>query len=375
MLHFLEALSFWGAPAWHWAALSALLPGSLVLGWLLGGIVLAVLRRLAKSTAATWDDQLVHVARGPTRLFAGALVFRAILSLLALDGRVGQLGRAVGGALLAFALAAFAWRFVDFVVRLIETRATSDGADPSLSRGLRTQAKVIGRVLHVVVFFVGVALVLIQFEVLRAVGVSLLASAGVAGVVLGLAAQRPIGTLLAGIQLSITQPVRLGDEIVIEGEFGTVEELTLSYAVVRTWDERRLIVPITRFLEQPFQNWTRMTPELVGVVLLPVDYSAPIELLRREAIAYVQLHPLWNRARAELKVTAAGERTITLRILASASDATRAFDLRCDVREHMITYLQALDGGAYLPKERFAASEDARPRGRDDDDPETKLHN
>jgi len=376
MPHYLETMRLWGAPAWQWLALAALLPAAVMLGWALGTGVIAMARALTARTGATSDEQMVQLVRGPMQLFAGALTFRASISLLSLQGAAGELGGAIGSSLIAFAVAAFAWRLVDFVVRMIELRATHDGADPLRSRGLRTQARVIGRILHVVVFVVGVALVLVQFDVLRSVGVSLLASAGVAGIVFGLAAQRSIGTLLAGIQFSITQPVRLGDQIVIESEFGTIEELTLSYAVVKLWDQRRLIVPIAHFLEEPFQNWTRMTPELVGAVSMHVDYSAPIELIRREALAYIQQHPMWNRDTAKLQVTEVGERTITIRILASADDASRTFDLRCDVREHMIAYLQDLDSGAYLPKERFAASEDARPRGRDDDDgPETKLKN
>lgn len=375
MPQYLETMRLWGAPAWQWLTLALLLPGAMAVGWALGAGVIAVTRALTSRTAATWDEQMVELGRGPMKLFAGALTFRAAISLLSLRGAAGELAGAIGSALVAFAVAAFAWRLVDFVVRMIELRATNDGADPMRSRGLRTQARVIGRILHVVVFVVGVALVLVQFDVLRSVGVSLLASAGVAGIVLGLAAQRSIGTLLAGIQFSITQPVRIGDQIVIEGEFGTVEELTLTYAVVKLWDQRRLIVPITHFLEEPFHNWTRIAPELVGVVTMHVDYSAPIELTRREALAYIQQHPLWNRNTAKLQVTEAGERTITIRILASADDASRTFDLRCDIREHMIAYLQGLDSGAYLPKERFAASEDARPRGRDDDDPETQLKN
>jgi small-conductance mechanosensitive channel len=376
MSQFLELLRHfrvWDAPAWQWLALVALLPTALSLGWGLGGLVLVGLRALAKRTVVTWDDQMVRLMAAPTRLIAAAMIFRVGLRLLSARGAPAELGLALAGALAA---AAFGWKLVDFVVGLIESRATHEGADPSAGRGLRTQAKVIGQILHVVVFLVGLALVLVQFDVLRSLGVSLLASAGVAGIVLGIAAQRSIGTLLAGIQLSITRPVRLGDQIVIEGEFGTVEEMTLSYAVVKLWDQRRLVVPITRFLEHPFQNWTRMTPELIGVVLMQVDYSAPIELIRREALAYIAGHPHWNGGTSELRVTDAGERAITLRILASANNATLTGDLRCDIREHMITFLQSLESGAYLPKERFAASEDARPRGRDDDDdPETKLKN
>ena len=274
------------------------------------------------------------------------------------DAPLWQWAARIGGTLVVLVGAAIAWKLVGFAVRAIEARATAEGSDPQRARGVVTQAKVLGRVLHIAVVVVGGALVLVQYDVLRTVGVSLLASAGVAGIVLGVAAQRPIGALLAGLQLSFTQPVRIGDQVVVEGEFGTVEELTLSYAVVKLGDQRRLVVPVTHFLEKPFENWTRMDPALVGAVVLHVDFKAPIETLRREALAFIETHPCWDGVTRTLAVSEMGPRTMTLRASASAADAERMFTLRNDLREHLITCLQDLDGGAYLPKDRIGHADD-----------------
>jgi small-conductance mechanosensitive channel len=275
----------------------------------------------------------------------------------------------IGGTLLVLLVSLGAWKLVGFAVRAIEARVTAEGADVQRARGIVTQAKVIGRVLHLAIVIVGGALVLVQYDVLRTVGLSLLASAGVAGIVLGVAAQRPIGALLAGLQLSFTQPVRVGDQIVIEGEFGTVEELTLSYAVVRLGDLRRLVVPVAYFLEKPFENWTRVDSALVGTVVLHVDFKAPIELLRREALAFIETHPCWNGEARALTVSEMGVRTLTLRVSASAADADRLGTLRNALREHLVTVLQDLDGGAYLPKDRIGHADDMPPAPLEGGDP------
>jgi small-conductance mechanosensitive channel len=275
----------------------------------------------------------------------------------------------LGGTLLVLLGSVAAWKLVGFAVRAIEARVTAEGADVQRARGIVTQAKVIGRVLHIAIVIVGGALVLVQYDVLRTVGLSLLASAGVAGIVLGVAAQRPIGALLAGLQLSFTQPVRVGDQIVVEGEFGTVEELTLSYAVVKLGDQRRLIVPVTYFLEKPFENWTRMDPALVGTVLLQVDFKAPVALVRAAALDFIEKHPCWDGVTRELTVSEMGLRTLTLRVSASAADADRMFTLRNALREHLVTFLQDLDGGAYLPKDRIGHADDTPPPPLEGGDP------
>jgi hypothetical protein len=174
----------------------------------------------------------------------------------------------------------------------------------------------------------------------RQFGVSLLASAGLAGVILGFAAQKSLTTLLAGIQIAISQPIRLDDVVIVEGEWGRIEEITLTYVVVRIWDQRRLIVPITHFLDNSFQNWTRTSAEILGTVYFHADYTVPMDKLRKHLKQVLENSPLWDGRVWGLIVTDAKEQTVELRALVSAENASKAWDLRCHVREEMITYLQ-----------------------------------
>src|SRR5690606_17987646 len=180
---------------------------------------------------------------------------------------------------------------------------------------------------------------LMVFPAVRQVGATLRASAGIAGLVAGRAARPALTNLLAGLQIALTDPVRQGDLVVIEGETGTVEEITATYVVILTWDQRRLIVPLGYFLERSFQNWSRRNPALLGTVLLRVDHGAPTEALRAELTRVVEASPLWDRRVCKLQVTDAGERTIELRALVSAADPGALFDLRCEVREALLAWL------------------------------------
>jgi len=157
----------------------------------------------------------------------------------------------------------------------------------------------------------------------------------------GFAAQRSISNLLAGFQLAFTQPIRLDDVLVVEGEWGRVEEITFTYVVLKIWDERRLVLPLNYFIEKPFQNWTRSSAQLLGTAFLYVDYTVPVEALRTELSRLLAANPLWDQRVCALQVTDSKERTIELRCLMSAANASALFDLRCFVREHMMTFLQA----------------------------------
>jgi small-conductance mechanosensitive channel len=200
---------------------------------------------------------------------------------------------------------------------------------------------------------VGGALVLLQFDVFRAIGTSLLASASVAGILVGLAAQRSLATVLAGLQLSLTQPLRVGDLIVMDGESGTIEEITLTYVVVQLWDLRRLVVPITKFLDAPFQNWTRSGTDILGTVLVHADYRVPVDTVRRELERFVRTRPEWDGRTVSLQVTDATDRTLQLRALVSSADSSRSWSLRCAVREHLVGFLQGLEDGRFLPRARL----------------------
>ena len=208
------------------------------------------------------------------------------------------------------------------------------------ARRISTQLNVIQRVWGFLVILVAVSLILMTFDKIRQIGVSLLASAGIAGIIVGFAAQRSIATLIAGIQIAITQPIRTDDVVIVENEWGMIEEITLTYVVVRIWDQRRLIVPITFFIEQPFQNWTRKTAELIGTVFIYADYRVPIDELRRELEKIVAETPLWDKRVAKMQVTNATDKTIELRALVSAENSSNAWELRCLVREKLISCLQ-----------------------------------
>jgi small-conductance mechanosensitive channel len=234
----------------------------------------------------------------------------------------------------------------------LAARVREAGKDEMESRGLRTQLILLERVVSVVIVVFALAVALIRFDFVRSVGLSLLASAGVAGIILGFAAQKSLSGIIAGIQISVTQPVRIGDTVVIEGENGAIEEINLTYIVVRVWDGRRLVVPIAKFLDTTFQNWTKVSPELVGTVTIQADFTTPVDRVRKELDEIVRDHPKWDGRTCTLEVTESLASTLTLRALVSSADASKNWDLRCEVREKLIAFLRDHEGGAYLPRAR-----------------------
>ena len=229
-----------------------------------------------------------------------------------------------------------------------------------MSRKARTQIALLRKFMGALIGVVAVALILMSFTAIRNLGTSLLASAGAAGIIFGIAAQRSIGNVVAGFQILFTQPLRIDDAVMVEGEWGTVEELTLTYVVVRLWDLRRLILPITYFIEKPFQNWTRSSSNILGTVFFWVDFDADIESLRQLFLKVVEANPLWDRAAANLQITDASESGLQVRCLVSAADAGRLWDLRCQVREALFTAIRA-SGKPIWPQRRFRGLEGAAP--------------
>jgi hypothetical protein len=236
-----------------------------------------------------------------------------------------------------------------------------DVPDNLRARRLRTQVRVAGRVVIVGIFVLAVAIMLLTFPRGRALGASLLASAGIAGVFASVAARSTLGNLVAGLQIAFAEPIRLDDVVVIEDEWGNVEEITLTFVVVRLWDRRRLILPTSYFLERPIQNWTRYSADIVGSVHLYVDYSTPVDEVRAELGRILASSRLWDGQVSILQVIDATERTMLLRALVSASTAPRAWDLRCEVREHLLAWLQRTHPGS-LPRLRAEADLDAPGR-------------
>ena len=214
-----------------------------------------------------------------------------------------------------------------------------DTEDNLLARKHLTQVRVLIRTADVLLVIVTIGAALMTFEPVRQYGVSLFASAGVAGLVAGLAARPVLSNLFAGMQLAMTQPIRIDDHVVIENEWGSIEEINSTYVVVRIWDMRRLIVPLTYFIEKPFQNWTRESSSILGTAMIYVDYRAPVGIIRDKLTEIVKASPKWDGRALGLQVTDARESTLELRCLMSASNAGNAFDLRCEVREKLIAFI------------------------------------
>lgn len=340
----------WGELAWSVTVLAV----AAIAGRVLSGATLRGLERWGGRSKAAVDHAIVAHVRGPVRWLGPLLGVQLAFDLVTLPK---DLIDVVQHALLLLVIGVSAWLAVAMVrvlERVIAGRWDMTAQDNLRARALRTQMRGLGNVLTFVVVVAAVAAMLTTFKRVRALGAGLLASAGVAGVVLGFAGQKSLSTVLAGLQIAITQPIRVDDVVVVEGEWGRIEEITLTYVVVKIWDLRRLVVPVVYFIEKPFQNWTRNAADLIGVVELRLDYSIPLDALRGEfqrVLGESRESGLWDGKTSALQVTDLSERTMLVRLLMSARDASTAFDLRCNVRERLITYVQQHHAGA-LPRVR-----------------------
>jgi len=240
-------------------------------------------------------------------------------------------------------ISAITWIIIN-VLKIIKKRILKkydiSKADNLRARKIQTQYVILENTIIFIVLVLAVGIALMTFRSIRNVGISILTSAGIAGIIVGFAAQRVLGTIMAGIQIAITQPIRFDDVVIIEEEWGRIEEITLTYVVVNLWDKRRLVVPSTYFLENVFQNWTRTQADILGTVFLYTDYSVPLKPLRKELTRLLKSSPLWDGEVNLIQVTETSEKTIELRALMSARNSGEAFDLRAFVREGLIDFLQ-----------------------------------
>jgi small-conductance mechanosensitive channel len=278
--------------------------------------------------------------RGLTRL--GVAVLAAVIVLPVLQFGDPWLGYLRHGLSVLF-IALLGWTVIVVINLLSDLRARRyriDVEDNLHARKFLTQIRVLQRTAVVFVGIVTLAVILLTFDSVKQYGAGLFASAGVAGLVLGLAARPVLSNLIAGIQIAITQPIRIEDAVIVEGEWGWIEEIATTYVVVRIWDWRRLIVPLSYFIEKPFQNWTRESGSVIGSVFWHVDYRTPIEAFRQEMKDVVAASEYWDQQVVVLQVTDVTRQTIELRGLMSARTSPRAWDLRCEVRERMIVWLQ-----------------------------------
>ena len=323
---------------WLWAV--AVLAAAWIAGLVAHAIIFWILGRLARRPGRVLEASLNRHARRPSRW-----LLPVVAMLLALPAApMSDLVR--GGLQHLFSLvliAGGAWCIMLAVAvfsDLIAARYRVDVADNLAARRIATQVQVMRRVVGVIVAILALSLMLLTFPGAQAIGTSMLASAGLAGLVVGMAMRPTLSNLVAGIQIALTQPMRLEDAVIVENEWGWIEEITSTYVVVRLWDWRRMVLPLTYFIEHPFQNWTRSSSQLIGTVFLMLDFRTPLAPLREELQRLCEASPQWDRRVCVMQVTDANEQAMQIRMLVSSTDSGRNFDLRCQVREGLICYVQ-----------------------------------
>ena len=332
---------------WVGTAATALLALALALLFeLIGGAM--VLRVLHENTVS---GTVARRARGAVRFALPLLALQVVWGLAAESlphlQQVQRLNSLALIAVLTWMVAASITAASDALIRLNPYEVE----DNLRARRVLTQTRVLSRTLVFLVVLIGISLGLMSFPMVRHLGTSLLASAGVAGLVIGLAAKSVLGNLLAGIQLALTQPIRYDDVLIVQGQWGRVEEISSTYVVLHLWDERRLVVPLQWFIDNPFENWTRTTARLVGSIFWSVDYGMPIEPLRTEMQRLCREAREWDGKVCVLQVSDTTEKTMQLRGLASSVDSGKSWDLRCKLREGLIAFMQR-EYPQYLPRNR-----------------------
>jgi small-conductance mechanosensitive channel len=334
----------------------ALFAGGAVFAGLLAHVLLfGLLRRVARRTDSAWNMSVAQRTATPARIVFPLVLLEIVLPDLGLNQ--GLRGASEHGLDLAL-IACAGWlllRVVDVLGDVATTHALpGPEAESATARRRLTRFHILRRALGVLIVTVTLAAMLLTFDKVRTLGASLLASAGIAALLVGLAVRPTVSNLLSGLQLAFTEAIRIGDAVIVEGEEGDVEEITFTYVSVRLWDGRQLILPIGYFTEKPFQNWTRRSTARQGTVVLFADYTVPVGAVRERLRTMVEAHPLWDKKAWALEVTDATERTVQLRALVSAADGGALWKLRCDVREQLIDFLQTEHPGC-LPKVRTHA--------------------
>ena len=335
---------------------STLISTSFLIAALVAGIafylVLSfILSRLSRRVKSPWSTILFGRLRGPVRILVPLLMLMLVTPTLTFSARTHEFIQHLFS--ICF-IAVIAWLGCEGIMAgrdIILGRFDVGVRDNLKARVIHTQLTVLVRIVMVIGIVIAGAGILMTFDKIRQVGMSILASAGILGIIIGFAAQRSLATLIAGLQIALTQPIRLDDVVIVEGEYGVIEELTLTYVVIRVWDLRRLVVPVTYFLEKPFQNLTRLSANLLGTVFFHVDYMFPVDELRQALRDILGSSDNWDKQVWGLQVTNAGEHAIELRALMSAADASTVWDLRCEVREKLLAFIRE-NHPDYLPRVR-----------------------
>ncbi|MGQ4273174.1 mechanosensitive ion channel family protein [Terrihabitans sp. B22-R8] len=343
-------------PPWVWV-LAGLGVAALVM--LLASVVLAFVGlRFEKYAHTRFVAHVLKRLRFSLSLIVGTVAFFLLLPVTGVTLYMQAGLQQVCAVILVAAVGIGAYRLASFAFDLYAKRDGANFEDVHVRRR-QTRYNLLRRLALTAIAVATIGLIFTVIPALQTVGVSLFASAGVAGIAIGLAARPAISNLLAGIQIAFSEPIRIGDQVVLEGEWGTVEDITSTYVVVNIWDQRRLILPLSYFLEKPFQNWTRENPQILGTSMLYVDYSVPVEEMRQELGEILKQSKYWDGRAWALQVTDLRENTMELRALMSARNAGSAFDLRCEVREKMVGWLKERHPEG-LPRSRLDVSAGSR---------------
>src|ERR1700761_9265099 len=341
-------------PIADWALAAAILIVAAIVALLLHAALLWLGRR-AMGERETFLRTVMAATTGPTRVGLLLVALAIALPATPLAGATASLLARLLGLGTILLLGWVALTALHIGADLYLRRYRLDLPDNLLARKHVTQVRILERVLAVMIVFITIGFALLTIDSVRQFGVTLFASAGVAGIIAGLAARPVLSNFFAGVQMAVSQPIRIDDQVIVENESGTIEEITFSYVVVKLWDLRRMVVPLSYFIEKPFQNWTRTGGELIGSIFFYVDHTAPVEAIRAKLMAIVAQSKLWNGKVANLQVSDCKETSIELRALVSADTAAAVWDLRCEVREKLIDFLQR-DYPTALPRRRYEAT-------------------
>jgi small-conductance mechanosensitive channel len=337
----------WRDLAWS----AGLLAAAIVIALVVRVIVFWLLLRLTRRKGTLLGQSLVKHGQGPSHWIFPLLAMLAILPGLPLPPIVMSALQHVTGLGLIVAIAWLAILLTEVTADMLSWRYRIDVADNLMARRIQTQFQMLNRIVMILVIVVALSMMLMTFPDIRHIGVSILASAGIASLVVGMAMKDTLSNLIAGVQIAFAQPFRIGDAVVIEGEWGWIEEIGMMYVVVRIWDLRRLVLPLSYFLAHPFQNWTRTSADLLGYTYLYTDYTVPVDAVRAELKRICEESPMWNGKVCGLQVSDSDAHTMQLRALMDVRNSSDAWDLRCLVREKLIDFLQKNYPGC-LPRYR-----------------------
>ena len=343
----------------------------LIAAAIIGGLIIrAIFSLLMKFYTKEKNFSLVrsilkHLTR-PLSFFLPLLLLNMSLPFMQIGDKFSALAHKLIGIALIISFASILISIVKVVEDYVYYAYDLHKSNNLRERKIRTQLQFLRKLIVTIIFVLAGCAVLLSFESLRRIGAGLLTGVGIGGIIIGFAAQKSLSNLLAGFQIAFTQPIRIDDVLVVEGEWGRVEEITLTYVVLNIWDQRRLILPINYFIEKPFQNWTRTGSAILGTVFLYLDYRIPIDDIRKEFDRLLKETKLFDGRASVVQVTDVRERTVEVRLLVSANNSGQAFDLRCYIRENMILFLQK-NYPDCLPHTRVILTQDANLKGHNED--------